>query len=110
MHKAKPNLSKLVDKALKGEEVVIAKSGKPLVQIVPLKQEEKKNRKGGLWKGKDGCLLILINGLMIFRRLLTVRIMRYLIDTHVFIWWMQDEGDLTKEASAVIRDIQNEVW
>ncbi len=39
-----------------------------------------------------------------------MRIMRYLIDTHVFIWWMQDEGDLTKEASAVIRDIQNEVW
>ena len=52
MHKAKTNLSKLVEKALQGEEVVIAKSGKPLVQIVPLKQEEKKNRKGGLWKGK----------------------------------------------------------
>jgi len=52
MHQAKSNLSKLVEKALNGEEVIIGKSGKPLVQIVPLKPEEKKNRKGGHWKGK----------------------------------------------------------
>ncbi|MFC6841947.1 type II toxin-antitoxin system Phd/YefM family antitoxin [Xanthomonas theicola] len=36
IHKAKTHLSKLVDKAAKGEAFVIAKSGKPLVKVVPL--------------------------------------------------------------------------
>ena len=36
MHEAKTNFSKLVEKALQGEEVVIARSGTPLVKLVPV--------------------------------------------------------------------------
>lgn len=36
MHEAKTNLSKLVDQALKGEDVILARSGKPLVRLVPV--------------------------------------------------------------------------
>lgn len=36
MHEAKTNFSKLVERALQGEEIVIARSGKPLVKLVPL--------------------------------------------------------------------------
>ena len=36
IHEAKTNLSKLVAKAAKGESFVIAKVGKPLVEVVPL--------------------------------------------------------------------------
>lgn len=36
MHDAKTNLSKLVERALKGEEVILAKSGHPLVRLVPI--------------------------------------------------------------------------
>lgn len=36
LHAAKTNLSRLVDDAVKGDEVVIAKSGKPLVRLVPI--------------------------------------------------------------------------
>ena len=39
MHEAKTNLSKLVDKALQGEEVILARSGKALVRLVPLEEE-----------------------------------------------------------------------
>jgi prevent-host-death family protein len=35
MHEAKSQLSKLVDAALAGEEVVIARAGKPAVRLVP---------------------------------------------------------------------------
>ena len=35
MHQAKSQLSKLAEKAVQGETVVIAKAGKPLVDIVP---------------------------------------------------------------------------
>ncbi|HEV8680840.1 MAG TPA: type II toxin-antitoxin system prevent-host-death family antitoxin [Stellaceae bacterium] len=36
MHEAKTHLSRLVDRAAKGESFIIAKAGKPLVKVVPL--------------------------------------------------------------------------
>ena len=36
MHEAKTQLSKLVEKAAKGEPFIIAKAGKPLVKVVPV--------------------------------------------------------------------------
>ncbi len=36
MHEAKTQLSKLVDRAVKGEAFVIAKAGKPLVKVAAL--------------------------------------------------------------------------
>lgn len=36
IHEAKTNLSRLVDRAAKGEPFVIAKAGKPLVKVVAL--------------------------------------------------------------------------
>ena len=40
MHDAKTNLSKLVEQALSGEDVVLAKNGKPLVRLVPISTDE----------------------------------------------------------------------
>lgn len=51
IHEAKTQLSKLVERALQGEEVVIARAGKPAVRLVPVR-ESVKRRKGGQWKGK----------------------------------------------------------
>ena len=36
MHEAKTQFSKLVEQALTGEEVVVARNGKPLVRLVPV--------------------------------------------------------------------------
>lgn len=36
MHEAKSNFSKLVELALQGEEVVVARNGRPLVKLVPI--------------------------------------------------------------------------
>lgn len=36
IHEAKTHLSRLIDKAAKGEAFIIAKSGKPLVKVVAL--------------------------------------------------------------------------
>lgn len=36
VHTAKSQLSKLIDEALAGEEVVIAKGSKPVVRLVPI--------------------------------------------------------------------------
>ncbi len=51
IHEAKTNLSKLIQKVLNGEDIVIAKAGKPVVKLVAYK-EKLKPRKPGLLKGK----------------------------------------------------------
>jgi prevent-host-death family protein len=51
MHEAKTHLSRLVDDALAGEEVVIAKAGRPVAKLVPY-EPPRKPRKPGAWKGK----------------------------------------------------------
>ena len=38
VHAAKTNLSKLIDAALAGDEVVIAKGNRPVVRLVPIAQ------------------------------------------------------------------------
>jgi prevent-host-death family protein len=38
IHHAKTHLSRLVEKAAKGEPFIIAKAGKPLVKVVPLEE------------------------------------------------------------------------
>jgi prevent-host-death family protein len=40
IHQAKTHLSRLIEQAAKGESFVIAKSGKPLVKVVPLDAPE----------------------------------------------------------------------
>lgn len=42
MHEAKSKLSQLVELAVLGEEVVIAKSGKPAVRLVPCKAQKER--------------------------------------------------------------------
>lgn len=51
VHKAKTNLSQLIEKTLRGEDVVIAKAGKPVVKLVAYRKKLAP-RKPGLLKGK----------------------------------------------------------
>ncbi|MDR2863619.1 MAG: type II toxin-antitoxin system prevent-host-death family antitoxin [Puniceicoccales bacterium] len=48
---AKTHLSRLVEQVVAGEEVILAKAGKPLVRLVPFKPV-KAPRKGGQWQGQ----------------------------------------------------------
>lgn len=49
VHEAKANLSRLLDRAHAGEEVIISKGGKPYARLCPL--EPPAARKPGLLKG-----------------------------------------------------------
>ena len=44
IHEAKTHLSRLVEKAARGEGFVIAKAGKPMVKVVPLDAPEPAQR------------------------------------------------------------------
>ena len=51
IHEAKTKLSKLIPAVLSGEEVIITKSGHPLVKLVPVKEAGGK-RQLGIYSGK----------------------------------------------------------
>ena len=50
VHEAKTHLSRLLDKAHAGEEIVLSKAGKPYARLVPLRPHGK--RELGFLKGK----------------------------------------------------------
>ncbi|HEX9636842.1 MAG TPA: type II toxin-antitoxin system Phd/YefM family antitoxin [Acidobacteriota bacterium] len=51
IYEAKTHLSELVERAARGEEVVIAKAGEPKARLVPFGQP-RRPRKPGAWKGR----------------------------------------------------------
>lgn len=51
IHQAKTHLSRLVDRAAAGEEIVIAKAGKPMARLVPFRTSTAR-RVPGRWKGR----------------------------------------------------------
>jgi len=51
VHKAKTELSRLIEKACRGEEIIIARGKKPVVKLVPV-SAALKERKPGVLKGK----------------------------------------------------------
>jgi len=57
MHQAKSSLSRLVRRALDGEEVIIGRKGEPLVKLVPVPKTRKPRvpgrGKGTIWIGPD---------------------------------------------------------
>ena len=51
IHKAKTNLSRLIERACRGEEIIIARGKKPVVRLVAI-EDQRGDRKPGAWKGK----------------------------------------------------------
>jgi prevent-host-death family protein len=51
IHQAKTHLSRLVEDVASGSEVLIAKGGRPMARLVPLRRDDTP-RRPGLLKGK----------------------------------------------------------
>jgi prevent-host-death family protein len=58
IHEAKTHLSKLIERVTEGEEIIIARGGKPVARLAPIAAQPKKPRvpgrlRGKIWVGKD---------------------------------------------------------
>jgi prevent-host-death family protein len=51
LYEAKSTLSRLVDRAAAGEEIIIAKAGKPKAKLTALSRPTRRRKPGG-WKGR----------------------------------------------------------
>jgi prevent-host-death family protein len=52
IHKAKTNLSELIQRALGGEEIIIARDGNPVIKLIPLSPKVGKRPSPGIDSGK----------------------------------------------------------
>ena len=52
IHEAKTHFSKLLARVMRGEEIVIAKAGKPVARLVPERPPKPARRVPGIDKGK----------------------------------------------------------
>jgi prevent-host-death family protein len=53
MHEAKTKLSQLVERAQAGEDIVIARNGKPVARLVPVEQPKTSFASlRGIWRGQ----------------------------------------------------------
>jgi prevent-host-death family protein len=52
VYEAKTHLSQLLDRAAAGEEIIIARSGRPIARLVALAESSARRRVPGGWHGK----------------------------------------------------------
>ncbi len=52
MHEAKTTLSRLVERAESGEEIVIARRGMPVARLVPIRAGTSLTSVRGVWRGR----------------------------------------------------------
>jgi prevent-host-death family protein len=52
VYEAKTHLSQLLDRAAAGEEIVIARAGRPIARLVALSAASPQRRSPGAWRGK----------------------------------------------------------
>ncbi len=55
IYETKTNLSRLINRVLEGEEVIIAKSGKPVAKLIPFRKSSTKPIVNGI---NDACPII----------------------------------------------------
>jgi len=51
IHEAKTHLSRLVERVEGGEEITLARAGRPVARLVPYNARQEP-RRAGLWKGR----------------------------------------------------------
>ena len=52
VYEAKTHLSQLLDRAAAGEEIIIARAGRPVARLVALADSSSRRRMPGGWRGK----------------------------------------------------------
>lgn len=99
---AKVHLSALLDAALKGEDVIVARAGKPLVRLVPMNPPRRQDarlprppdaRRAVRAARRGGAGRVVVTAL--------------LLDTHAYVWALTDPAQLSDRARAAVENPTN---
>ena len=109
IYDAKTNLSKLVDRAAAGEEIVIAKAGKPKVKLVPDQSPRKSAGSARTFSESLTLPMISTGPCRPSYRGTSSRFVRLLIDTHILLWADERPQLIAPPLRAAMRDETNEL-
>ncbi len=119
VHHAKTHLSKLISAAESGEEVIIARNGKPVVKLV-LIEPKKKSRKdivgsgiGKIWVSPDFYLKgsFYDNEIAdLFEEFQGTTWLRILVDSHSYVWTKLNDPRLSRKAKSIMRSDEHELF
>ena len=110
IHKAKTQLSRLIEKACKGEEIVIARGKKPVVRLVAIEADSghaKARRPSRKAQSQDP------SSLSRSRRTSWQRgsdPLRLLLDTHALLWWLSDDPALPTSCKKLMASPESNIF
>ena len=109
LHAAKAHLSRLVERAAAGEEIIIARAGKPVAKLVPLERSSPArpgSLRGSVARfGRLRCASAR-GDLTSVRR----QVVRFLLDTHILIWALYEAEKLDRGTLLRLEDPSNSVF
>ena len=105
---AKTHFSKLIKEVLNGDEIIIAKGNKPVAKLISIEQTKLK-RTLGTAKGKIKITPDFDLPLNDFKNCIKWN-MKYLIDTHTFLWIIEDNKNLTDKVRTIYIDNSNDIY
>src|ERR1700726_4982725 len=107
VHEEKTHLSKLIERALRGEDVVVHRGDVAVVRLVPVKRAVPRRRFGAM-KGTIEVPKSFFDPLPDAELAAWGRWVGVLLDTHVFLWWLAGDTKLSKKARALVASSQTE--
>ena len=108
VHEAKTHLSRLLDRAHRGEEIVLAKSGRPHARLVPL-QEGQPRTPGWLRRPPSPTDAMRLPRRAVGKSSGSDVDARILLDTHALLWWLVDDPRLSSAAREAMADPDHDV-
>ena len=110
IHEAKTNLSKLIEQAERGEEIIIARGNEPVVRLVPVKPAPKK-RPFGLYQGEFEVGPEFFEPLPDDELEWPGRVVRLRLDTHaLLVWFALEVRRMSMTARDAIESLENDVF
>jgi prevent-host-death family protein len=100
IHEAKTHFSRLLERVAVGEEVIIAKAGKPVAKLVPLKKTPKKRVFGSAKASSRFRTISMILTLKLRTCSITEPFFRNeaILDTHAFLWALAGDTRMSRHA------------
>src|SRR4029077_10592634 len=106
VHQAKTNLSRLLEEASAGKEVIIARGKEPVAKLVAIGTTRVKRQPGKL-AGPDYVYAGRVRTPDRFGTLRSWIGVKVLLDTHALVWWFSEPAKLSKRATSNITNASN---
>src|SRR5689334_850749 len=106
VEEAQANVADLIQRLIPGDEIVITRNQQPVAKLVSERPPEHKPRVPGNCKG---MIVLAAEDDEHLKDFAEYAVMRFLLDTHAFLWFITNDPQLSAVARSLIVDPNNEL-